>query len=177
MACALYCLALLLLTVILVAAEEDAKITLLKFEKVMEDDVDFESHVEMIKQDDGTAIINGEFKQHVSLDNDWKINITLYHAHKPDEEYKKSPERLHTGVCEFMSTYYKRFFYEKLKNYSNAPHPDTCPLPPEHYHLKDYPYETPKIKKMMRNGYYRMFGRLQKEDHVKIEYLVEFLVE
>ncbi|KAH8359642.1 hypothetical protein KR093_007986, partial [Drosophila rubida] len=173
---AICCLPLLLLSVVLVAAEHDFKLKLHKLEKIKEDERDFESRLDIIKHEDSVKI-NGELKQRVTLDNDWKVIITIFHKTKHDEEYKESQENLHIGVCDFLASIYKRFLYEKLKDYSNAPHPDTCPLPPEHYHLKDYPFESHKMLKLLRVGHYRIIGKLEKDDEVKIEYLLEFEVE
>lgn len=106
-----------------------------------------------------------------------QVNITVFRADEPDKAlalYKQLPP---LGVCQLMSTYYKNYFYDTLKNYSNAPDPDTCPLPPENYQMTDYPIDASSLKKRLQPGYYRIVGELLNNGNVKLAYLSELLVE
>lgn len=105
------------------------------------------------------------------------MNISVSRTDSLDEEYTKFKELPLMGTCELMSSYYKNFLYEKLKDYSNAPHPDNCPLSPQDYYLKDYPLDSSKFKKFLTPGYYRVVGKLLKDHEVKLEYLAELQVE
>jgi len=97
-------------------------------------------------------------------DNKCKISIDLSQI---DVEVNRSEDRVgeyksvfyvaKTGVCNFMKTYYKEFFYDRLKEYSNAPDPSTCPLPEgAHYHLDDYPLDVKMLKSLLKPGHYRI---------------------
>lgn len=78
-----------------------------------------------------------------------------------------------------MKTVYKKYFYDKIKDYSNMPHYETCPLPKvyikphlnnicfiwlmsslfapqEKYWIKDYPFDADKFKGIAKPGYYRV---------------------
>lgn len=52
--------------------------------------------------------------------------------HNPDgkEEFPEKPflSMKKKGFCEFMSTVYKERLYPSIKDYSNLPNPDDCPV-------------------------------------------------
>ncbi|ALC46227.1 CheA87a [Drosophila busckii] len=174
----LFACLLLVLCLAAVRCEDEKTLKLRKLEKIKEDDKDFQSSVQLSEPDaEGHIKLSGELKQHVTLDNDWKVNLTAYRADSADGEYKLFKAMPPMGVCQLLSSYYKNFFYEKLKDYSNAPHPDTCPLTPTDYYLKDYPLDSSMIKKMLQPGYYRVTGQLLKDDQNQLEYLAEVQVE
>lgn len=187
----------LLLCILQVEAEEERKLKLRKFEKIKEDADSFESAVQISEPDaEGRVTVNGTLKQKVTLNNDWKVsrlkscsfptsinifllqvNLTVYRTDDPGQEYTKHKDPPPLGVCQLMSTYYKNFFYDSLKNYSNAPDPNTCPLPPENYQMTNYPIDTSAFKKHMQPGYYRIIGELLSDGNVKLAYLSELQVE
>lgn len=101
----------------------------------------------------------------------------MHRADEPGQELALHKQLPPLGVCQLMSTYYKNFFYDTLKNYSNAPHPDTCPLPPDNYQMNDYPMDTTSLKNRLQPGYYRIVGQLLHEGNVELAYLSELLVE
>lgn len=59
-------------------------------------------------------------------------------------------------MCMFLKTIYKKYFYDKIKDFSNLPHYDTCPLNPEKYFVKDYPFDADNFKQMLKPGFYRV---------------------
>ncbi|XP_064552571.1 uncharacterized protein CheA87a [Drosophila montana] len=169
---------LLLTSFVLVRAESNRIVKLRKFKKVHEDENSFQSSVELGEPDDeGHIKLSGEIATQVTLDNDWKVNITLYRKASEDDKYGTFMDLPVIGSCDLMSTYYKDFFYEKLKDYSNAPHPDDCPLAPQKFHLKDYPINSSQLGKFLQAGDYRVVGQLVKDEELKLEYLAEFQVE
>lgn len=161
-----------------VNGEEERKVKLRNLQKIKEDEKDFKSNVQLSEPDaEGHMKISGDFKHHVTLDNEWKVNITVYRTESLDKEYVKFKELPLMGTCELMASYYKNFFYEKLKDYSNAPHPDSCPLPPQDYYVKDYPLDASKFKKFLVPGYYRVIAKILKDNEVKMEYMTDLQVE
>lgn len=98
-------------------------------------------------------------------------------AASPDDDFHEVLKLQKLGVCDAMKTYYKDFFYEKLKKYSNAPRPEKCPLPADDYHLDDYPLDVKIIKKLLSPGYYQIVCKLRKGDDVKLEYRAEIEME
>ncbi|KAM8706842.1 hypothetical protein ACLKA7_011010 [Drosophila subpalustris] len=173
-----FCCLVLLVSTHQVKGEEERKLKLRNLEKVTEDSKDFQSSVRVSEPDaEGHVKISGELKHQVTLDNEWKVNITVYRTDSLDKEYIKFKELPLMGTCQLMATYYKNLFYEKLKEYSNAPHPDNCPLSPQDYYLKDYPIDSSKFQKFLIPGYYRMIGQLVKDHETKLEYLAELQVE
>ncbi|XP_022221908.2 uncharacterized protein LOC111073742 [Drosophila obscura] len=160
-----------------IQAEANHTLKLHSLEKVHEDGGDLESVVSIAKDEENLVRISGELKQHVTIDNDWQILFLIYRAQDPKGEFKEVVDLPRIGVCDAMKIYYKDFLYEKLKEHSNAPEPDTCPLPPEHYHLKDYPLDVHWLKMLMDPGYYRVESQLLKEDHIKLAYRAFIQVE
>ncbi|XP_034486936.1 uncharacterized protein LOC117791326 [Drosophila innubila] len=172
------CCFVLLVSTFQVKGGEEHKLKLRSLQKIKEDSEDFQSSVQLSEPDaEGHVTISGDLKQHVTLDNEWKVNLTVYRTDSLDEEYVKFKELPLMGTCQLMSSYYKNFFYEKLKDYSNAPHPDNCPLSPQDYYLKDYPLDSSKFKKFLTPGYYRVTIKMLKENEVKLEYVADLLEE
>ncbi|XP_068153306.1 uncharacterized protein CheA87a [Drosophila tropicalis] len=154
------------------------EVKLHKIEKIREDEHAFKSELHLGERDEeGHLLINGELKQHVTVDNEWKLHIKVHRAEKSDDEFEEFLNIPYLAVCDVMKSYYKELFYESLKEYSNAPHPDTCPLPPEHYHLKDYPLNARHWGNYLIPGYYRLVSKLTKDDEIKLEYLIELEVK
>lgn len=72
----IFCL-LLLAGSLEVKGEEDRKVKLRNLQKIKEDEKDFESNVQLSEPDaEGHMKISGDFKHHVTLDNDWKVSHT-----------------------------------------------------------------------------------------------------
>lgn len=63
------------------------------------------------------------------------------------------------GICNFMRTIYKRYFYEQMSEYSNLPHFDTCPVPGGQYEIKQFPFDMEtfkRYKQLIEPGSYRL---------------------
>ncbi|KAH8247671.1 hypothetical protein KR038_007764 [Drosophila bunnanda] len=185
-------LAIVLLSVNPIEVQAKRTLRLYKLEKPIEKKKDLQCHLRIAEFEENVLKVSGELKQHVPMDNDWKVRYRISRMRKlltipnllqihlivsrapgPDEEFEEVIDLPELGLCDVMKTYYKEFFYEKLKEYSNAPHPNTCPLPPDHYELEDFPLDVHLFKKLLLPGYYRIVSRLLHEERIKLEYMAE----
>ncbi|KAH8293032.1 hypothetical protein KR054_009219, partial [Drosophila jambulina] len=157
----------------------EKQLRLYKLEKLVEKTDDLNSHLRIAEFEENWLKVSGELKQHVTIDNDWKvIHLTVSRAPERDEEFEEFMDLPDLGVCDVLRTYYREFFYKKLKEHGgHIPHPDTCPLPPEHYHVEDFPLDVHLLKKLLMPGYYRFVSRLLHNDHIRLEYLAELEIK
>jgi Protein of unknown function (DUF1091) len=85
-----------------------------------------------VEQFNATAFkINAESELKIPLDDEYTINIVVYQNEEGKEEFDDAliefpPKK----VCEFLKTTYKKHFYERIKDTTNFPHFDTCPVEP-----------------------------------------------
>ncbi|XP_030369553.1 uncharacterized protein LOC115620462 [Scaptodrosophila lebanonensis] len=162
----------------IISGEKEHKFKLLKLEKSVEDTNDLQSDLHLEKDgEDEVTKISGEFKQLKEMDDEWKVHIVVSYAEKPDDKYEELAKFPSMGVCEVLGSYYKKHFYEKLKEYSNAPDPDTCPVTPETYRIKDYPFDASALTKYLQPGRYRIISKLIKDEQIKLEYIAHAKVE
>lgn len=56
--------------------------------------------------------------------------VQVFHNPEGKEEFGEKPFLTvpKKGFCDFMQTTYKERLYEHVKDYSNLPHPDECPV-------------------------------------------------
>lgn len=56
--------------------------------------------------------------------------IEVYHNADGKEDFGEKPFMTvkKTPVCEFMKSFYKEKLYDKIKDYSNLPDPEECPV-------------------------------------------------
>lgn len=54
--------------------------------------------------------------------------MTVYRSDTADGQYSEYMKFPKIGVCAFMKTIYKKYFHASMKDCSNLPSPDTCPL-------------------------------------------------
>lgn len=80
------------------------------------------------------------------------------------------------GVCDLMGSLYKNFLYAKIKDYSNAPDPSSCPLAPQNFYLKDYTLHATELEKYFPTGFYKIYGELLKDKEVKLGYMMEIVI-
>lgn len=57
-----------------------------------------------------------------------KAQVTVFRSDTVDGEYTEFMKFPKVGACAFMKTIYKKYFYSSMKDCSNLPSPDTCPL-------------------------------------------------
>ncbi|XP_017005011.2 uncharacterized protein [Drosophila takahashii] len=145
-----------------------------KLEKLSQDEEYVHSHLRFAEFEENVLKVSGELNLHHHLDNDWVIEFKV--SQEKDGNYERL-FLLETKVCDFMESYYKDFFYERIKDYSNAPHPGNCPLPKEHYRLEDYPLDVHVLKKLMTPGQYRIKYKLKNDDKVILSYMAEVEVD
>lgn len=102
--------------------------------------------------------------------------VQVFHNAEGKEEFGEKPFLTvpKKGFCDFMQTTYKERLYEYVKDYSNLPHPDECPLKAvsfnlslkcssnfiesfqKHFEIKDYPFDGGKYKALARPGMWRI---------------------
>lgn len=102
--------------------------------------------------------------------------VQAYHNAEGKEEFGDKPflTMPKKGFCDFMSTTYKERFYDKIKDYSNLPHPDECPVTKvsdkfvdsknflnlikfqKHFSIKNYPFDGEKYKALAKPGMWRI---------------------
>ncbi|KAM7361379.1 uncharacterized protein ACRADG_011570 [Cochliomyia hominivorax] len=167
----------LLFTVVSFAAGDEEKkkfkLVLDKLDKVNDAEHILKTDITFDKVDENEVKINGQIEQCVDLDDEYKINMDVLHASEKDGEYKKVLAFTNLGVCNVMANQYKKYFYESLKNYANAPDPDKCPVTKETYIVKDYPLDSSKFHKYLRPGLYKFIGTLMHEEAEILQYIVE----
>lgn len=56
--------------------------------------------------------------------------IQAYHNAEGKEEFSEKPSFSlpKKGICKFMDTTYRQYFWDQLKETSNFPSPETCPV-------------------------------------------------
>lgn len=56
--------------------------------------------------------------------------IQAYHNAEGKEEFTDKPafSLPKKGICKFLDTTYRQYFWDKLKDTSNLPSPETCPI-------------------------------------------------
>lgn len=56
--------------------------------------------------------------------------IKAFHNKENKEEFAERPTFAlpKKGTCDFANTTYRQYFWDKVKDFSNLPSPDTCPI-------------------------------------------------
>ncbi|KAH8273164.1 hypothetical protein KR018_007220 [Drosophila ironensis] len=155
----------------------DRKLIIRKLEKFNEDSDALHSHLRISEDKENFLKVDGELKVKTEIDNSWKISVKVSKASSADGDFQDVWTLRRLGVCDAMKTYYKDFFYDKLKEYSNAPAPHQCPVPEDDYKLEDYPMDVRFLKKLLKPGYYRIVSKLRDGEDVKLEYRTELEIE
>ncbi|XP_017004999.2 uncharacterized protein CheA87a [Drosophila takahashii] len=147
-----------------------------KLEKLTQEEEFLHSRLRIAEFEENVLKVSGELNLHHRLGKDWMIEFKVSRSTDGDESYERIL-LIEVNLCDFMNTYYKDFFYERIKDYSNAPRPGTCPLPKEHYRLQDYPLDVRVLKKLMTPGNYRIKYKLKNDDSVILAYRAEVEIE
>ncbi|KXJ82920.1 hypothetical protein RP20_CCG010572 [Aedes albopictus] len=127
----------------------------------------FNYNYTMDKKSETAFTVSGFITQLVLLDNTYKARFRLSRAPLDNPELYEEMLGLEKPLCEYMSSIYKMYFYETLKDISNFPHYDKCPLDPAEYWFKDYSFDADEYKAFMRDGHYKIEMYLVKgEDSV-----------
>ncbi|XP_016959728.1 uncharacterized protein LOC108031039 [Drosophila biarmipes] len=138
-----------------VRAEKHIKIG--RIEKVKENDRFLESNLSIAEDADNVLKVNGDLKLNYEWDDHFELEVYVNRSDEHGGDYEMAYYGAKIGVCKFLKTYYKDFFYDRIKDYSNAPDPDTCPLPEgSHFHLVDYPLDVKLLKSLLKPGHYRI---------------------
>lgn len=68
----------------------------------------------------------------------FQADVTAYKSDTKDGEYTKYMSFPKVGFCSFMQTVYKKYFYETIKDFSNMPHYDKCPITKVNIYFDDF---------------------------------------
>ncbi|EDX13082.1 uncharacterized protein LOC6728230 [Drosophila simulans] len=147
-----------------------------KLEKVTEDTSFLRSRLRIAESEENELKVSGHLELKHRLDNDWMVILKVLRSPDGEGDYEKVLT-FEMQLCDFMKSYYKDIFYERIKEYSNAPHPSSCPLPKERYVLEDYPFNVKLLKKLMSPGFYRIKYTLKNEESKILSYVLEMELE
>lgn len=150
-----------------VAAEEEEEVNydfvFEKLETIEGSEQYCEYNYTMEKLSEYNYKFSGNFMLPKDLNNDYGIDLTLSRAEVGSDAFE---EMMHIGkpLCEYMKTIYRMYFYENIKDISNFPHYDECPLvAPKQYWIKDYLFEGEGYKAFTRDGHFKMAIYLTKD--------------
>lgn len=102
-----------------------------------------------------------------------QVSFEIFHSAEENGEFKKLFGTYDLDFCAVMKKQYKNYFYDTLKDYANAPHPDECPLSARSYEVKGYPLDSKKLKPFLRPGFYKINGHLSHGDKEVLKYIIE----
>ncbi|XP_039443313.1 uncharacterized protein LOC120423532 [Culex pipiens pallens] len=152
---------------VVVAAQEEEEINydfiFEKMETVEGSEQYCEYNYTMEKLSEYNFKLSGNFFTPKELNNDFGIVFTLSRAEVGSEEFE---EMMHISkpLCEYMKTIYRMYFYESVKDISNFPHFDECPLPGQkEYWIKEYLFEGEGYKAFTRDGHFKIEFYLTKD--------------
>ncbi|XP_037721511.1 uncharacterized protein LOC119554596 [Drosophila subpulchrella] len=147
-----------------------------KLEKLVQEEDYLHSRLRIAEFQENVLKVSWDLNLRRKLDNDWMVEFKVSRSEDGDGGYERIM-LFEVHLCDFMKTYYKDFFYQRIKEYSNAPRPSTCPLPKEHYRLEDYPLDVRVLKKLMTPGHYRIKYKLKNDESVILSYMAEVEVD
>ncbi|XP_062540106.1 uncharacterized protein LOC134208021 [Armigeres subalbatus] len=126
----------------------------------------FHYNYSLDKKSETAFSVSGFISQLVQLDNGYGLRMKLSRANLDAPEPAQYEEMLgvEKPVCEYMTSIYKMYFYDSLKDISNFPHYDTCPLEPADYWFKEYTFDAAEYQAFMKDGQYKMEMYLIKGD-------------
>ncbi|EDV49242.1 uncharacterized protein LOC6553588 [Drosophila erecta] len=159
-----------------VGVQAKRTIRIQSLDKVTEDTTHLRSHLRIAESEENEFKVDGYLDLTHSLDNDWTVVLKVLRSPDGDADFEKVLT-LEMQLCDFMKSYYKDIFYERIKGYSNAPHPGSCPLPKERYVLEDYPFKVKVLKKLMTPGFYLIKYSLKNEETKILSYVLHIELE
>lgn len=94
--------------------------------------------------------------------------IQVYHNQDGTENFPDKPvfQVPKKGFCDFMSSTYKHSMFDSLREHSNLPAPEDCPVSPKKFQIKDWVLNVGRFSAMAKAGMYRvdMFASQDHED-------------
>lgn len=97
--------------------------------------------------------------------------VQVFHNAEGKEEFGEKPlfQVPKKGVCDFMASTYRNHLFDSIKEHSNLPHPDECPVTPRKFEIKNWIFNPGKYRAMARPGMYRIdlfISQDHEESHV-----------
>lgn len=129
------------------------------------------------KKSETAFSVSGYITQLVTLDNGYKLQFKLSRAPLDSPDQYEVMLGLEKPLCEYMASIYKLYLYESLKDISNFPHYDQCPLEPTEYWFKDYSFDGDEYKSFLKDGHYKIEMYLIKGDEMVAGGLSKMRVE
>ncbi|XP_058445166.1 uncharacterized protein LOC131426429 [Malaya genurostris] len=122
--------------------------------------------------------ISGNIRQLVPLDDDYEVSMILSRADLAgtDPPLYETMMSLQKPVCKFMNTIYRKYFYDELKDVSNFPHFETCPLLPTDYWIRGYTFEGQDYSMVLREGRFKLEWSLIKDDEIVAGCVIKSMV-
>ncbi|XP_055587033.1 uncharacterized protein LOC129756774 [Uranotaenia lowii] len=147
--------AILLFSAQLVAADEEPefKMHFMGLDKLDGSEKYLDYNYTGEKLSDMSFKMSGHARLLVDMDDSYTVNMRLSAA-EVGEDVSKSEDLLNIQktFCEYMRTTYKSYFYDVVKDVSNFPHYDKCPLPAADYWIKDFEFDGEEYKPFLREG-------------------------
>lgn len=99
----------------------------------------------------------------------YQIAIEILELNESSKEYESLIALPKISTCSFMTTIYKKYFYDEISKYSNLPSYDACPVPKGQYDIRDYPLEMDKFRdspltSLVKPGNFRLNVFMVKDD-------------
>ncbi|XP_055617844.1 uncharacterized protein LOC129763099 [Toxorhynchites rutilus septentrionalis] len=125
----------------------------------------FEYNYTLTKESELCFKSSGNVRQLVQLGDEYTVLFKLSRSELKAEPpvYEQMMES-RKSFCKFFNSIYRMYFYEGLKDVSNFPHYETCPLAPADYWFKDYSIEGDQYKAFMKEGRFKVEFYLGKDD-------------
>ncbi|XP_037030978.1 uncharacterized protein LOC119070649 [Bradysia coprophila] len=117
-----------------------------------------------LKEGSDSILINGEVEQKVDFDDNWTVEGKIFRSDTADGEYTIYLAIPKLGVCTFMKTVYKVYLFPILKECSNLPDPETCPITKAKYHAK-CELDVVVAQSFAKKGFYKIYADLYNDGH------------
>lgn len=84
--------------------------------------------------------------------------IQVFHNAEGKEEFSEKPlfSVPKKAFCDFMGSTYKSHLFDSIKEHSNLPHPEDCPVKPNKFQITNWIFNPGKYRAMARVGLYRI---------------------
>ena len=94
-----------------------------------------------------------------------QITVEVYHNAEHKEEFTKPIKTFSkTGACKFLQNAYKKHFYDKIKDNSNAVNPDECPIMKRKFVMTDCIFDADEYTAFALAGMWKIIAYVSKDD-------------
>lgn len=84
--------------------------------------------------------------------------IQVFHNSDGSENFPEKPvfQVPKKAFCDFMNSTYRHHMFDSLREHSNFPKPEECPVNPSKFQIKDWLFNVGKFSSMAKVGMYRV---------------------